>query len=100
MTGGAAMAEIDPVGLAQALIRRPSVTPKDEGVLGVLEALDLHDEPYESPPEPAHDTTPMPPPPSPPAPAVEEAESEIDMDRLTALLSEKLGHFSLQPRPE
>ena len=38
MTGRAAMAEIDPVGLAQALIRRPSVTPKDEGVLGVLEA--------------------------------------------------------------
>ena len=37
MTGRAAMAEIDPVGLAQALIRRPSVTPKDEGVLGVLE---------------------------------------------------------------
>ena len=27
----------DPVALAQALIRRPSVTPKDEGALGVLE---------------------------------------------------------------
>jgi succinyl-diaminopimelate desuccinylase len=28
----------DPVALAQALIRRPSVTPRDEGALGVLEA--------------------------------------------------------------
>jgi succinyl-diaminopimelate desuccinylase len=28
---------IDPVALTQALIRRPSVTPKDEGALGVLE---------------------------------------------------------------
>jgi succinyl-diaminopimelate desuccinylase len=28
----------DPVSLAQALIRRPSVTPKDEGTLSVLEA--------------------------------------------------------------
>ena len=28
----------DPVSLTQALIRRPSVTPKDEGALGVLEA--------------------------------------------------------------
>ena len=32
------MTGIDPVALAQALIRRPSVTPRDEGVLGVLEA--------------------------------------------------------------
>jgi succinyl-diaminopimelate desuccinylase len=32
------MTAIDPVALAQALIRRPSVTPHDEGVLGVLEA--------------------------------------------------------------
>jgi succinyl-diaminopimelate desuccinylase len=31
------MAEIDPLALAQALIRRPSVTPKDEGALDVLE---------------------------------------------------------------
>ena len=31
------MTEIDPVALAQTLIRRPSVTPRDEGVLGVLE---------------------------------------------------------------
>src|SRR5271167_1332790 len=29
----------DPVALAQALIRRPSVTPDDAGVLGVLEAV-------------------------------------------------------------
>jgi succinyl-diaminopimelate desuccinylase len=29
---------IDPVTLAQTLIKRPSVTPRDEGVLGVLEA--------------------------------------------------------------
>ena len=32
------MTAIDPVALAQALIRRPSVTPRDEGVLGILEA--------------------------------------------------------------
>jgi len=32
------MTAVDPVALAQALIKRPSVTPKDEGVLGVLEA--------------------------------------------------------------
>ncbi len=32
------MIAIDPVALTQALIKRPSVTPKDEGVLGVLEA--------------------------------------------------------------
>ena len=32
------MTAIDPVALAQALIKRPSVTPRDEGVLGVLEA--------------------------------------------------------------
>ena len=31
-------AVIDPVELTRALIRRPSVTPKDEGALGVLEA--------------------------------------------------------------
>jgi succinyl-diaminopimelate desuccinylase len=31
------MARLDSVALAQALIRRPSVTPKDEGALGVLE---------------------------------------------------------------
>jgi len=31
------MTAIDPVALAQALIKRPSVTPRDEGVLGVLE---------------------------------------------------------------
>ncbi|MEN9643975.1 MAG: hypothetical protein RL238_644 [Actinomycetota bacterium] len=40
-----------------------------------------------------------------PAPAVEpapdaEPEPEIDVDRLTALLSEKLGHFSLSPRTD
>ena len=29
---------LDPVKLAQELIRRPSVTPKDEGAIGVLEA--------------------------------------------------------------
>jgi succinyl-diaminopimelate desuccinylase len=29
---------IDPVRLAQDLIRRPSITPKDEGAIGVLEA--------------------------------------------------------------
>jgi succinyl-diaminopimelate desuccinylase len=29
---------VDPVKLAQDLIRRPSVTPKDEGAIGVLEA--------------------------------------------------------------
>jgi succinyl-diaminopimelate desuccinylase len=28
---------IDPVALAAALIRRPSITPQDAGVLGVLE---------------------------------------------------------------
>lgn len=32
-----AMSEIDPVELARALIRRPSVTPADEGALDVLE---------------------------------------------------------------
>ena len=32
------MSAVDPVVLAQALIRRPSVTPRDEGALGVLEA--------------------------------------------------------------
>ncbi len=32
------MSAVDPVALAQALIRRPSVTPRDEGALGVLEA--------------------------------------------------------------
>jgi succinyl-diaminopimelate desuccinylase len=32
------MTAIDPIALAQTLIRRPSVTPRDEGVLGVLEA--------------------------------------------------------------
>ena len=31
------MSAIDPVALTQALIRRPSVTPKDEGALGTLE---------------------------------------------------------------
>jgi succinyl-diaminopimelate desuccinylase len=31
------MAALDPVELTRALIRRPSVTPKDEGALGVLE---------------------------------------------------------------
>src|ERR1700744_1577 len=31
------MAALDPVELAQALIRCPSVTPKDEGALAVLE---------------------------------------------------------------
>jgi succinyl-diaminopimelate desuccinylase len=31
------MGTLDPVELTQALIRRPSVTPKDEGALGVLE---------------------------------------------------------------
>jgi succinyl-diaminopimelate desuccinylase len=31
------MNEIDPIRLAQALIRCPSVTPRDEGALGVLE---------------------------------------------------------------
>jgi succinyl-diaminopimelate desuccinylase len=31
------MTVLDPVSLAQALIRRPSVTPADEGALGVLE---------------------------------------------------------------
>ncbi len=31
------MAEIDPIDLARALIRRPSVTPADEGALDVLE---------------------------------------------------------------
>jgi succinyl-diaminopimelate desuccinylase len=33
-----ALQRIDPVALARDLIRRPSVTPKDEGALGVLEA--------------------------------------------------------------
>ncbi len=32
------MATIDPVELARAMIRRPSVTPRDEGALDVLEA--------------------------------------------------------------
>lgn len=32
------MAKIDPLELARALIRRPSVTPKDEGALDLLEA--------------------------------------------------------------
>ncbi len=32
------MSEIDPVDLARALIRRPSVTPADEGALDILEA--------------------------------------------------------------
>jgi succinyl-diaminopimelate desuccinylase len=32
-----AMIKIDPIELTKALIRRPSVTPKDEGALGVLE---------------------------------------------------------------
>jgi hypothetical protein len=31
--------EIDALALAQALIRRPSVTPKDAGALDVLEAV-------------------------------------------------------------
>lgn len=31
-------AAIDPVELARALIRRPSVTPKDEGAMAVVEA--------------------------------------------------------------
>ncbi len=31
------MADVDPVALTQALIRHPSVTPKDEGALGRLE---------------------------------------------------------------
>ena len=30
------MSAIDPVALAQALIRRPSVTPRDEGAIAVL----------------------------------------------------------------
>ncbi|HYF22048.1 MAG TPA: succinyl-diaminopimelate desuccinylase [Caulobacteraceae bacterium] len=30
---------IDPVGLARDLIRRPSVTPRDEGAMGVLEGV-------------------------------------------------------------
>ena len=33
----AAVKQIDPVTLAQALIRCPSVTPEDHGALGVLE---------------------------------------------------------------
>jgi succinyl-diaminopimelate desuccinylase len=33
------MADIDPVALTQALIRHPSVTPKDEGALGRLESV-------------------------------------------------------------
>jgi succinyl-diaminopimelate desuccinylase len=32
------LVQIDPVALAQKLIRRPSVTPKDAGAIGVLEA--------------------------------------------------------------
>ena len=40
------MSAIDPVELAQALIRRPSVTPRDEGAMGVvqeaLERLGFH----------------------------------------------------------
>lgn len=32
------MSQLDPIDLAQALIRRPSVTPADEGALDVLEA--------------------------------------------------------------
>ncbi len=32
------MANIDPVELTKALVRRPSVTPKDEGALDILEA--------------------------------------------------------------
>src|SRR5689334_24353019 len=32
-----AMNQLDPVALAQALIRCPSVTPEDHGALGVLE---------------------------------------------------------------
>jgi succinyl-diaminopimelate desuccinylase len=34
-----AIASIDALALAQALIRRPSVTPKDAGALGILEAV-------------------------------------------------------------
>jgi len=34
-----ATASIDALALAQALIRRPSVTPKDAGALDVLEAV-------------------------------------------------------------
>jgi hypothetical protein len=49
------------------------------------------------PPLHAHDEMASPPPVPPPA---DEAEPEIDIDRLTTLLSEKLGHLSLQPRPE
>lgn len=32
------MTELDPIELARALIRRPSITPRDEGALDVLEA--------------------------------------------------------------
>ena len=32
------MNAIDPVELTRALVRRPSVTPRDEGALGVIEA--------------------------------------------------------------
>ena len=38
MTAAATVAQIDPVTLAQALIRCPSVTPEDRGALGVLAA--------------------------------------------------------------
>lgn len=60
----------------------------------VVPSLPVHDE---IPPPPA---APDPIVPAAPADAVDDAAPEIDMDRFTALLSEKLGHFSLQPRPE
>src|SRR3546814_5758694 len=38
-TAAAPVPALDPVPLAQALIRCPSVTPEDKGALGVLEAV-------------------------------------------------------------
>ena len=37
MSGGSAIARVDPIGLAQDLIRCPSVTPEDAGALDVLQ---------------------------------------------------------------
>lgn len=76
--------------ISRPLFQGPHVTTQ----IPVVPALDLHDAPHDTPPPPPA------PPPAPATEATDEGEPEIDMDRLTALLSEKLGHFSLQPRPD
>ena len=55
------------------------------------------DEPVEPPPAPTPASAPAV---APATAAVAEPDADIDVDRLTALLSEKLGHFSLQPHAD